>query len=124
EVVGGVQFVVAQELEKRAVQIIAARLADEADHPAALTVLGREQIAIDLELLYRIHGEQDCRRVEPGAACLDAIDQKAVGIPAATRDVYSEIVATGLISDGGASRVVGRSHSRGDGGKLHEVAAV
>ena len=57
EEVIGIQFVVAQEFERAAVELVRARAGGGVDnHPGGVAVLRREVVGLHLELGYRVHG--------------------------------------------------------------------
>ena len=74
----GVEFLVAEEFEDRAVEGVAARLGDDVHLRALVTELGRVDAGLDLELLDRIDRRQGDVVVEVRVGVTDAVERVVV----------------------------------------------
>ena len=122
EVVGGVEDVVAQELEDPAVELAASRLGGRVQHPARLAELGGVGTLLDLDLLEGVDGGLDVGAALVVVGHVDAVDleRELAAAHAADRGAVDEVRA-----DRHDARSAGEARrSRGQAGELVEAAAV
>ena len=125
EKVPGVERVVAQVLEHRAVEHVASRLGRDRDDARAAAELRREDAGEHLELADLFHRRRDDHGVERVLVVVDAVDQPRVGVGLMAERV--EVRRAARIEGAGARQVLAglsRRDARRQVHKGREVPAV
>jgi hypothetical protein len=120
KVLPGVEVVVAQELEQRAVEVVRAGLNLQVDHPAGrAAILGRVVAGLKAELADGLGGGDHHGQAEHDGVVVDAVDHPVVlvGRLAVDRDRRSALPG----GDGRVAPAVGAGNQQAE---LHEMAAV
>src|SRR5436309_12046910 len=120
-----IEFVVAEELEHRPMELVRSRLGRNIDLRGGAPELGRKDSGLDLELLQRVDRWQENIGVEVDVRILHAIQGEVVELASLARDrniLLSARPALTLIGDGGIRESIAHIGTQRD--KLKEVAPV
>ncbi len=120
-----IEFVVAEELEHRPMELVRSRLGRNIDLRGGAPELGRKDSGLDLELLQRVDRWQENISVEVDVRILHAIQGEVVELASLASDrniLLSARPALTLIGDGGIRESIAHVGTERD--KLEEVAAI